>query len=160
MAYTDLLTGIPNRTAYEDKLYELMSSPERRYVAFFIFDLNNLKLFNDQYGHQEGDKAIKATASCIEKAFAGKGFYFRLGGDEFAALVIGNENQSPQCSAEFKHQIEVYNMTAEHKISVAAGWAEDYQNEDSQFFRKLFTKADGDMYAEKQRMKAEYMVVL
>lgn len=160
MAYTDLLTGIPNRAAYEDRIFELISEQARRYVAFFIFDLNNLKLFNDQYGHQEGDKAIKATADCIKTAFEGKGKYYRLGGDEFAAIIVDYENQAGECTAEFKHQIEIYNMTAEHKISVALGWAEDYQDDDPVFFRKLFSRADGDMYSEKQRMKANDMLQL
>lgn len=153
MAYTDFLTGIPNRSAYEDKIFELIQNYERRYVAFYIFDLNNLKLFNDQYGHMEGDKAIKATAECIKAAYSGKGDFFRLGGDEFAAIMINNENQLGACSAEFRHQLELYNEKAEHPIHVAVGWAEDYQDEDPVFFRKLFSKADGDMYAEKQRMK-------
>lgn len=153
MAYTDFLTGIPNRSAYEDRIFELSQQNTGRYIAFFVFDLNNLKKYNDMYGHQEGDNAIKATAECIKAAFSGRGDFFRLGGDEFAAIVLDNENYVGICAADFRRQIEIANTKTEHEIRVAVGWAEDHQNDDPLFYRKLFSRADADMYSEKQRMK-------
>ena len=82
IAYTDLLTGVKNRAAFDRDLREL---PASRYgdIRIVGFDVNNLKHTNDTYGHMAGDKLIIAAARIISEAFRNEGTCYRIGGDEF-----------------------------------------------------------------------------
>ncbi len=155
LAYTDFLTKIPNRTAFESYQEELKASKTQHHVTFYVLDLNDLKKINDRQGHQEGDKAIRATAVCVEKAFRSKGKYFRVGGDEFCVIVLDRKEEAHLYRNEFIEQVEHYNKTAENPIRVAVGYAGAELVGDASFFRELFAKADQEMYIDKQRMKKE-----
>ena len=93
MAYTDDLTGLANRRAFEDRLDEALALHERRDVpvGVIVVDVNGLKRINDREGHVAGDTALltfaselAASASTVPDALAA-----RLGGDEFCVLVVG-----------------------------------------------------------------------
>ena len=90
MATTDSLTGIPNRRSYEDALGQEWHRAIRgeTSVAILMLDVDCFKLFNDHYGHQQGDEVLKVVASCIlanlrRPADTGA----RYGGEEFVALL-------------------------------------------------------------------------
>lgn len=57
-----------------------------------MFDVNNLKEFNDNLGHEMGDSLIIESARLIDKSCLNEGFAFRYGGDEFVVLVFEVEN--------------------------------------------------------------------
>ncbi len=83
VSYTDSLTGLKNRRAYEEFL--LNDDPERnKCVAFF--DLNYLKHTNDTLGHASGDKLLKDFAGLLNECFP-DGEIFRISGDEFVVVL-------------------------------------------------------------------------
>jgi diguanylate cyclase (GGDEF)-like protein len=93
MAYTDDLTGLANRRAFEDRLDEALALHRSDGVAvgLVVVDVNGLKRINDRHGHVAGDTSLitfaselAAAASALPDTLAA-----RLGGDEFCLLVVG-----------------------------------------------------------------------
>lgn len=87
-ALTDVLTGCPNRRAFDIALDKAISKIDRegkgRFVAWF--DLDKFKPINDVYGHEAGDKALQHFASKMREA----DLLCRVGGDEFALVAEGD----------------------------------------------------------------------
>lgn len=89
-AYTDVMTGLGNRTAFIEE-----HAKERfgKGTAYILFDVNNLKMINDRYGHQMGDLAIGTEARYIRELFDSEGRCFRIGG---YAVMSGEEETAEQ----------------------------------------------------------------
>ena len=79
----DAMTSLFNRRAYEQHLPRLASQD---YGTIILFDVDDFKQKNDEYGHQYGDTCLKIVATSILTAFAKVGFCYRIGGDEFSVL--------------------------------------------------------------------------
>ena len=86
LAYTDPLTGIMNRTKYEEVVSEIDIKDNKK-VTIVSFDLNNLKRINDNNGHEEGDVYIKTFTETLKDVFEEFGFIGRIGGDEFIVII-------------------------------------------------------------------------
>ena len=91
LAYLDPLTGIPNRASVTEKM--TVAAGEGTVV---FMDIDYLKRANDRYGHEMGDRLIRAVAESIREAFEENGgpadCYGRWGGDEFIALFLEEEH--------------------------------------------------------------------
>jgi diguanylate cyclase (GGDEF)-like protein len=90
-AYRDPLTGIANRRAFDEALAREWRRGGRNLkpLTLLIFDIDHFKAYNDRYGHQQGDVALRMVALEIERAARRPGdFAARYGGEEFA-LVLG-----------------------------------------------------------------------
>lgn len=85
-AYTDVLTGLPNRQAFVEELERRFRQPEARVGALFI-DLDDFKIVNDSLGHAAGDQLLYIVAARLRAAVREGDLVARLGGDEFAVLV-------------------------------------------------------------------------
>lgn len=84
-AFTDALTGLPNRAAYNAALLALDCDPPGRW-ALLVIDLDNLKVVNDSFGHHAGDRLLQVAGGRIAAAIQpSRGF--RIGGDEFAVII-------------------------------------------------------------------------
>ena len=93
ISVTDYLTGILNRRGFFAKIKDSVIDPVNhgKYLTLFSIDMDGLKSINDQYGHEEGDFAIKAVADAIRSFSARNGFCSRYGGDEFACVIITDQ---------------------------------------------------------------------
>lgn len=149
LAYLDMMTGLGNRTAFieEQKKEEPCAG-----VAYILFDINDLKQTNDQYGHQEGDLLISAVAGCIRDVFGESGKCYRIGGDEFVVIL---EDSSASDTTEklnrMRARIAEENEKRTIPLDIAAGYAVWQGAETAD---QLYQRADVNMYEEKQRMKA------
>ncbi len=87
LALTDPLTGLGNRRHFDERLRRELDRSETGAgpVSLIIIDLNRLKLVNDRFGHEAGDRLLCQVASCLRQS----GESFRFGGDEFAILLAG-----------------------------------------------------------------------
>jgi diguanylate cyclase (GGDEF)-like protein len=89
LAHTDMLTGLPNRTAFYQHLPKALLQTQRldcRLAVLFI-DLDNFKPINDTYGHESGDELLQQAANRLRQHLRSDDFIARFGGDEFVAIL-------------------------------------------------------------------------
>ena len=88
-ATTDALTGLGNRHSMEESFLREIGRCEQdgHPVSLIMIDIDNFKLFNDQFGHVSGDRALSAVASILRHQFRPRDLLVRFGGDEFAVLL-------------------------------------------------------------------------
>ena len=86
----DALTGLPNRTFFQERLAATLeharSRPDRTYAVLFV-DLDEFKSINDSLGHLAGDALLISIADRMRATTAAEDFIARIGGDEFALLL-------------------------------------------------------------------------
>ena len=89
MARHDVLTGLPNRRAFHDRLEHALSRAQRsgEHFALFFIDVDNFKSINDRFGHQGGDAVLKIVALRLVATTRKADAVARLGGDEFVVLL-------------------------------------------------------------------------
>lgn len=85
----DPLTGLPNRLLLKDRLNQTILRSKRGGEIFglLFMDLDRFKLINDTYGHEIGDKILRATALRLKKSLREEDTIARIGGDEFVVLI-------------------------------------------------------------------------
>lgn len=113
--------------------------------------MNNLKFINDNFGHQEGDKALEEIAKLLYSNFKNHGNIYRLGGDEF--IIICNSNLSLDIALIFKeinNDIKSNFKLGRFKPYLAYGHAIFQSGEN---FDKVLKEADNEMYLCKERIK-------
>ncbi|MGA2060426.1 MAG: GGDEF domain-containing protein [Thermoguttaceae bacterium] len=87
-AFTDPLTGLSNRRAWDKTLRErLKAVTDSRWLCLAIFDLDHFKQINDAFGHAAGDEVLKSVARVICERLRQDDFVARIGGDEFGLLI-------------------------------------------------------------------------
>jgi diguanylate cyclase (GGDEF)-like protein/PAS domain S-box-containing protein len=89
-AFHDLLTELPNRRLFMDRLRQTLRRTERRHerkVALLFMDLDNFKIVNDSLGHELGDKLLVAVVERLRSSLRPEDTLARLGGDEFTVLI-------------------------------------------------------------------------
>ncbi len=163
MAYTDELTGIDNRAAYyraEMSLKEEVEAGRLAGIMIINMDLNNLKMVNDLYGHDYGDRYLTSAAEVMRRTFADFGSIFRTGGDEFIVLVPLKYDAEEDLKANEQSITENLKSNEiligrrdgwETELSIAYGVAYFFGDEDIETARK---RADKEMYKMKSKMKA------
>lgn len=88
-AYHDLLTRLPNRRFFEERLRYVIADARRRQekVAVLFLDLDGFKQVNDTLGHEAGDKVLRDTAAHLTRCLRETDTVARLGGDEFMIII-------------------------------------------------------------------------
>lgn len=107
----DPMTGVFNRRGFykhASKLIRKLSRQGKDAVIFSV-DMDNLKGINDVYGHNEGDKAIKALANALVRCSSEGDICSRFGGDEF---IVFSSNSDPDCIESFSKRVQT--MLADH----------------------------------------------
>lgn len=94
MAYSDSLTGLPNRRMFTEYFRRLLALKRRQKGAFalLMIDLDEFKEVNDTYGHDAGDALLKEVARRLSLLVRESDCFARLGGDEFA-MLLAESNQ-------------------------------------------------------------------
>ena len=158
LAYRDGLTGIGNRTAFQEHLVDLEKvKDEIPAVGILMFDVNDLKYVNDNLGHHLGDRMLVQSAEIIKIAFSGCDC-FRIGGDEFSVLAAGDnvEKQCEQGIEQFKNLMQEFNDgTKPFRISIAYGYAIYNEESAGNKLMDIYQKADMLMYENKKEVKAK-----
>lgn len=159
LANTDSLTKVKNATAYAEKVgnlnLEILSGANIKY-AIVMCDINNLKVENDTFGHDTGDKYIKNCCKIISQAFKHSPI-FRIGGDEFIAVVEGADYENRDfIMANLEKSVEMssqFATTAMGKASFAMGMAV-YNPLIDRSVGDTVKRADEEMYKKKIEMKS------
>ena len=150
IGFHDNLTGLYNRHFLNEEIDRLGDS-RKLPISVIVGDLNGLKLINDIFGHEEGDKYLKKTANLLKDSMRKEDILGRWGGDEFIVLL-------PETSA--KEADEIRNRISsklertyddERPISISLGLATKSEN-DEKGIKKVIEEADYKMYKNKASM--------
>lgn len=157
---TDPLTGFYNRKGmeyYATRLYqEVLNGGKVLFLC--IADMNGLKYINDNFGHDQGDRAITELSKIIREALKEGDMAFRIGGDEF--LLIGASNGSEHEKQDFADRIEAllkhYNETSNlpYKIDMSYGPIIARLKGDENELDSLIQLSDAKMYEMKRNRDA------
>ncbi|NNN07675.1 MAG: diguanylate cyclase [Acidimicrobiaceae bacterium] len=99
---TDSLTGLGNRRHMEEDLFNVHARALRSHYSYCVamFDIDYFKSYNDRYGHQAGDEALRQVAKCLRRAVrAGENIY-RYGGEEFLLVMPNSQVHEAVAAAE------------------------------------------------------------
>jgi diguanylate cyclase (GGDEF)-like protein len=161
LAYRDALTGLRNAASYKewsaDFNKKIEDEKDNLYFGVAVLDINDLKKTNDSYGHNVGDKLIKASAHLIADTFK-RSPVFRIGGDEFVVILQGRDLEDyDSLVAAFEEECENTYVEAEEEnikfnVSIAKGFSEFNVAVDHQI-SDVFKRADTAMYIDKKNTK-------
>jgi diguanylate cyclase (GGDEF)-like protein len=123
------MTGIYNYRYFYKRLGEEILRAKRynRDISLVILDIDNFKLFNDNYGHQTGDMVLKSTAELVTRAIRSIDIVSRYGGEEFCIIMPDtSENSSRFFIERIKNEISDFKfrsgtMNEEMSITVSVG---------------------------------------
>ena len=167
MAFTDALTGIPNRGAFllkESELSDRMKDSSKRkkdsnfQIVYVALDLNGLKIVNDTFGHATGDDYIVAASGILMQVFSEYGYVYRVGGDEFASFIVCDNAVGicKECIQTMKDKIRDYNQNSnqEMQMHIAYGYSV-WRPGDKRSISEIEKEGDEAMYEKKRQMKKE-----
>lgn len=152
-ASIDPMTKLFNRAAFE-KSIDGCTKKQCSGKGIIVFDLNNLKHYNDDLGHDMGDYYIKVSGELIRDWFGKYGDMYRIGGDEFCGIV---EHLDYEEFARVREALQAHiaslcvpNCTIE--MGIAAGYCQYVSGKDNSL-RDTMRRADEDMYQNKVLIK-------
>lgn len=152
-ALTDALTGIPNRSAYDQRLGSEIGSPARvsRPLCLVVLDVDFFKKINDQYGHPAGDKLLQSLGQHLQRCLREQDFAARYGGEEFVLLFDGiNLSQGLTVADKLRRGVEKMHFAVRGdpvQVTVSAGLTCLKPGDTAQ---SVFERADRALYQAKQ----------
>ena len=156
----DSLTGVWNRHVFENEAEQRFAGLKRQGIEFSLIfiDIDNFKLFNDTYGHSEGDRILRTIAVSLDRSLErGTDRFFRVGGEEFAVLTL-SATEPELSSLMEKLRYTVYGLQITHEGSPAGwvtislgGYIVDRNKNDA--FIDAYRKSDKALYESKSRGK-------
>jgi len=154
IAMTDPLTGLSSRLAFEQMAEHALSMCRRTQTpcSILFIDLDQFKRINDQFGHEEGDRALREMAQLLLDTFRHSDVIGRLGGDEFCVLTTGSDQASINSTLDrFEANIRVRNDQPNRKYPLAYSigvcvWDPDKHES----IAELLREADREMYVHKR----------
>ncbi len=161
MSIKDELTGLYNRRALEQLGRKYMEQCIRRGTKLMVFsaDMDKLKYINDNFGHANGDIAIKSVADALLYASEDDELCIRISGDEF--VVIGMDYDQPKANEfihRFERKLEQINQEGgrEFEVYVSFGWSIIKPNE-STTIEDCLIISDSKMYQQKYQKAEIYL---
>ena len=163
---TDSMTKLHNRK-YFDNIFDNMpfiANANNWRCAFIMVDIDYFKQYNDTYGHDMGDVALKKVASTLKEYFDKKyEFVFRLGGEEFGVILFDvDEDSLENCLKDINYKI--LELEIEHKnskildiVSISMG-AIIYEPHTYISANKLYKLADECLYKSKENGRNQYHI--
>jgi diguanylate cyclase (GGDEF)-like protein/PAS domain S-box-containing protein len=152
LTLTDALTGLYNRRGFLKLAEQQLKIANRTNTKIYMLyaDLDNLKVINDSYGHQEGDIVLKETARLFSETFRESDIISRIGGDEFVVMPIKDEEDVAGIAARLKHNLDRFNAEKDRKytLSISIGITH-YDPANPVSVEELLSKCDKLMYREK-----------
>ncbi len=157
-AVTDYLTALPNSRSLYLHLDAEMARCRRRCACLGVFlcDLDGFKRINDEYGHLEGNRVLKAVAMALRDCCRGYDYVARMGGDEFVVLAPDIEKAALEENAQrFRDAVELTGIRLGYAgLSSSIGAVVFVPSEGDVDADAILAEADKRMYANKRRSKA------
>jgi diguanylate cyclase (GGDEF)-like protein/PAS domain S-box-containing protein len=161
LAYYDILTKLPNRTHFMERLKEEMVESTRKNmsVALLFIDLDNFKNVNDTLGHNYGDELLKQISRNIKKVIREQDVACRLGGDEFLIMLTGVEDEKCiiECAEEALKILNNMYEVNDKQVYISGSIGIATFPKDSMDPNGLLKNADAAMYKAKDAGKNNYV---
>lgn len=161
LAYHDILTGLPNRELFRDRVGLSIIQARRSglQLAIMFVDLDRFKLINDTYGHQKGDELLREVARRLQGGLREVDTLARIGGDEFTVLLPGLRSRD-DVSCVARKLIDI--MTRPFDIDgqamfVSASVGIAFYPDDGTDIETLMRHADIALYHVKSRGKNDFV---
>ncbi len=151
LVFKDHLTSIGNRAYYDESLQRAIDQSNRGHqsLSLMVFDIDDFKPINDNYGHLKGDQVLQHFAAILTKVIRTSDMVFRLGGDEFTLILQPGDQQSiDKINERILSEIHNTRFLTELKFSASVGFAHWQMGEDA---NALFAVADKSLYVSKSR---------
>jgi diguanylate cyclase (GGDEF)-like protein/PAS domain S-box-containing protein len=152
LAFFDVLTGLPNRSMFEQQAQEALSMAERHHkqLALLFIDLDNFKNVNDSLGHQVGDALLVAFAQRLSGLLREEDMLSRTGGDEFSLILPSiDANGAAHTAQRIANAMAESMLVAGHELTVTASIGIALYPEDAADLSNLQSNADIAMYRAK-----------
>ncbi len=162
LAYYDALTGLPNRSYFQERLRDALmdSRGNTDRVAVLFFDLDRFKDINDSLGHAMGDRFLQMVAQRLVRAVGEDGIVARMGGDEFIVLLRNCEDadQVRATAEKLLHTVDqTYSLDGYEQFMTTSIGVSMYPT-DGRDDQTLIKNADIAMYQAKDRGGNSYFL--
>ncbi|MET0094692.1 MAG: EAL domain-containing protein, partial [Sedimenticola sp.] len=155
LAYYDLLTDLPNRRMFHDRLEQELhrARRENKSCGVIFIDLDNFKFINDSYGHRTGDDVLKVVAERFQEVLRESDTVARLGGDEFTVLVpdITSLRSLDITTGRLSDCLKSPIPVGEHEFVIGASIGLSVFPDDAKDGETLLKNADAAMYRAKSQ---------
>jgi diguanylate cyclase (GGDEF)-like protein/PAS domain S-box-containing protein len=160
IAQHDSLTGLPNRSLFNDRLTQAIAVAQRHHTALALFylDLDRFKLINDSLGHLVGDRLLQSVAMRLGECVRATDTVSRLGGDEFVILLseVTHEQDAAVCADKLLQAIRMPYVLDDHELHVTASIGIVVHPGDGTEVEALLQNADSAMYEAKKHGRNNY----
>lgn len=146
LSFHDQLTGLYNRRYYTEELKRLDTS-RRCPLTLVMGDVNGLKIINDSFGHEAGDRLIQKTAEILKQCFRHDDILCRYGGDEFIAILPNTDADLAESIIRRIQQKISENQPSKGILSVSFGM--DTKETEDQLISDVVKCAEDNMYKKK-----------
>jgi diguanylate cyclase (GGDEF)-like protein len=145
LAFKDYLTGLANDRAFDDRFAELTANTPAPDLAVLLLDVDAFKHINDQYGHDQGDRALRGVADALRHHIRAGDIAARLRGNEFAALLSGiAPDEVGRLAERLRQRIAEHSGSVPLTVSIGVAWFDGDR-------RRTMVNADAALYRAKER---------
>lgn len=149
LSLTDELTGLHNRRGFLSAAQQNLFLAKRASVevALIYIDLDNMKGINDNYGHDEGDRALRTVASILRQVFRESDVLARIGGDEFVVLHLDSSGDTQTAQARLHQTLTEVNdqRVLPYALTMSVGMVHQHPDANATL-EELLISADAQMY--------------
>ena len=160
LAHYDVLTGLPNRLLFNDRLEQALISAQRNQttVALLFLDLDRFKNINDTLGHDAGDQLLQAAAERLLTCVREQDTVSRQGGDEFVAVLPGTNAEGAALVAQKMLEVIVQPyLIMGHELRISSSIGIAIYPEQASDAETLIKHADVAMYQAKASGRNKYL---
>lgn len=155
LAYYDVLTNLPNRALFKDRLEQeiLLAKRKKNRLALFFLDLDHFKNINDSLGHWAGDHLLQVIATRIQSCLRQSDTVARLSGDEFTIILPGLTGiaAATELAQQLVNVVASPVQLKDHTVYVGVSIGIAVYPDDGEDFHTLTRHADTAMYASKNK---------
>ncbi len=156
LSFNDELTGLLNRRGFLSMAQQQLKIAQREdwELVLLFADLDSLKNINDNFGHTEGDRALKSVASVLKKTFRTSDLIARLGGDEFIVLALNAPAAGVQkMKTRLNSNLDRHNsQNRYYQLSLSIGIAQFDPNHETSL-ESMIVEADKALYDNKRKKR-------
>ncbi|MBO5238760.1 MAG: GGDEF domain-containing protein [Lachnospiraceae bacterium] len=153
----DELTGLKNRRGFLTETQTVISSSinKGQHAILLFADMDNLKMVNDMFGHEDGDFALRTIATALKTSLRGNDIIGRIGGDEFVAFaILGSQQSADTLSNRIRNKLEIMNRNCDKPYYIEASIGiVDFVCEETLDIQSLIKKADDALYENKSHKR-------